>query len=283
MRANQRVSAPWRGQRAGSAACGTPERDLPLPKIPRRAILASNPRQSGEIGLMQIVPGIIRRRSKRMEWQSSAWQRLFIWRMRRIREPIFDLLHNIDTFDTGKWAPNIDNERYGYAPTPWSALPKIFKHVQLDFRRFTFIDIGAGKGRVVLAASMLPFLGVIGVEFVPELCRIAEKNLETCRFLRRVVNNVKIVACDATKYPTPDTPCVFYFYSPFGLRVTQSVVNNIINSYQQSPRDIYLIYVSPMSITSMSGISGLKIQHSLVIPWGLSTQRHVTVFLVTGD
>jgi hypothetical protein len=29
----------------------------------------------------------------------------------------------------------------------------------LDFSGFTFVDMGAGKGRIVLAASAYPFIG----------------------------------------------------------------------------------------------------------------------------
>jgi len=229
---------------------------------------------------------IIHRRSKRMETRSAAWQRLFIWRMRRLREPLSDLLHNIDTFDTFKWPPETlaEDERHGYEPTPWSALPKIFKHVHLDFSRFTFIDMGSGKGRVVLTASKLPFQSVIGVEFLPELCRIAENNLKTCRFLRRRTHDIKIIECDAIDFVPPNTPCMFFFLNPFGERLMQLVVNNIVGSYLKSPRDLYMICIGggkPTDFAEIARNPALKLQQSFVIPWGLLTRRNVAVFSVT--
>jgi 16S rRNA G966 N2-methylase RsmD len=163
--------------------------------------------------------------------------------MRRIREPIADLIHNVDTF---RWAPDaVPNsaERHPYDPTPWWALRGIFKDLQLDFPRFTFIDIDAGKGRVVLAAAAFPFLSVIGVEFSRSLCRIAENNLVTCRCLRRRAQNARMVECDATEFALPATPCLLYFYNPFSSELMQIVVKNIIDSYRKSPRDLYLICV----------------------------------------
>jgi len=42
---------------------------------------------------------------------------------------------------------------------------------------FTLIDLGSGKGRVLLMASDYPFKRIIGVEFMPELHRVAEGNI----------------------------------------------------------------------------------------------------------
>ncbi len=128
-----------------------------------------------------------------------------------------------------------------YDTTPWSALPRIFKHLRLDFKRFTFVDMGAGKGRVVLAASAFPFTSVIGVEFSPALCRIAKNNLVKCRFLRQRAQRIQVTECDATEFAIPDTPCIFFFYNPFSFEFMNLVVCNILESYRKSPRDIYLI------------------------------------------
>lgn len=49
----------------------------------------------------------------------------------------------------------------------------------LDYSKFTFIDFGAGMGRVLLMASERPFRKIIGVEFARELITIAENNLRS--------------------------------------------------------------------------------------------------------
>ncbi len=48
---------------------------------------------------------------------------------------------------------------------------------QTMLQDFTFIDLGSGKGRVLLMASEYPFQKIIGVEFMPELHRAAQKNI----------------------------------------------------------------------------------------------------------
>src|SRR5215469_4751666 len=89
----------------------------------------------------------------------SRWKVFVQWHMRQLHEMLLDRIHNVDTFkpaaDNGPGVP--------YDATPWSALSRIFKHLPVVFDRFDFVDIGAGKGRVVLAAAAFPFANVIGV------------------------------------------------------------------------------------------------------------------------
>jgi hypothetical protein len=204
--------------------------------------------------------------------------------MRKLRESLADLIHNVDTFGPGPDPVHNSAWPYRYGETPWSALPRIFKYLRLDFSRFTFIDMGAGKGRVVLAASAFPFVSVIGVELTQSLSRIAENNLVTCRFLRRRAKDASIVGCDATELAVPATPCVFYFYNPFSFNVMELVVKNIVNSYRQSPRDLYLICVGMSTIfPQIARIPALKVLHSFNMPVGMREQRSVYIFSVTGD
>ncbi len=55
-----------------------------------------------------------------------------------------------------------------------------------------FVDIGSGKGRVLIAAAEHPFLQVAGVEYSKELHEAALNNIRSakrikCRTLRRFV------------------------------------------------------------------------------------------------
>ena len=50
---------------------------------------------------------------------------------------------------------NIYNTAY-YA-TPPSLFQQALARLEVDFERFTFVDLGAGKGRMILLASNFPF------------------------------------------------------------------------------------------------------------------------------
>ena len=49
--------------------------------------------------------------------------------------------------------------------------------LNIDFREFTFIDIGSGKGRALLLAADYPFRRILGLELLPGLYRVAQQNI----------------------------------------------------------------------------------------------------------
>src|SRR6266496_57342 len=73
-----------------------------------------------------------------------------------------------------------------YQPTEPAAFHEMLDALQqcpadnqttLNFRDFTFLDLGSGKGRTLLMASDYPFRRVVGVELLPALHGIAVRNL----------------------------------------------------------------------------------------------------------
>ncbi len=75
---------------------------------------------------------------------------------------------------------------YGVAPSILRGLIELWLNetrppAQID--RYTFVDIGAGKGRALLVAAESPFYEVVGVELNPELAAVAERNIARVRAL----------------------------------------------------------------------------------------------------
>jgi SAM-dependent methyltransferase len=113
---------------------------------------------------------------------------------------------------------------------------------------FTFVDIGCGKGKVLLSAIVLPFKRVVGVEYSAYLTRIAEQNIASARLLRRRCSCVEIICSDAAQYPVPDEPAIFFFNNPFAYEIMELVLDNIVSSYLRLPRQIYLIFYRASSV-----------------------------------
>ena len=67
---------------------------------------------------------------------------------------------------------------FGVAP---SALRQILERLAFDFEKYTFFDLGSGKGRALLIASEYPFHAIAGVELSPKLHAIAKANLAAYR------------------------------------------------------------------------------------------------------
>jgi hypothetical protein len=116
-----------------------------------------------------------------------------------------------------------------------------------DFSNYTFVDMGSGKGRVLLIAAEFPFRRIIGVEFVLGLDAIARKNVETYRNPRQKCMDIQPLLMDATQYEFPPEPLVVYFYNPFVGPAMESVIKNLDRSIAGHPRDVVVVYWNPVS------------------------------------
>jgi SAM-dependent methyltransferase len=157
------------------------------------------------------------------------------------RERDFDQIHGVQTegivprWEMGDVGPNL---RFAvqYLPTKPRIFYRLLDSLPIEYSEFTFIDIGAGKGRVLLMASRYPFRRIVGVEFVPKLCDIARKNLEICRC------PAEIYCMDATQYVFPEDPLVIYMCNPFSIEPMRKLVLNLEQSLTAKPRPAYLVY-----------------------------------------
>jgi hypothetical protein len=100
---------------------------------------------------------------------------------------------------------------------------------------YTFIDVGCGKGRMLLIASELPFRQVIGVELNGELASIAARNVEIWRETHRALAPIQVLQQDATEIVRPAGKCVFYLYNPFGPEVLQKLLAHLEESHSTKP------------------------------------------------
>ena len=153
------------------------------------------------------------------------------------------------------------NKAHGirYQPSPAAPLRTLLRSLQLPPGR-TFIDIGAGKGRVLLAARELPFARVIGVEYSAPLCAIARGNLSAVR--RRVPDGapVEIVCCDAADYRFECDEDVIYLFNPFDQVVLARLLHNLRASLQRSPRQLWLVYHFPRWHEAITATGWLQLQ-----------------------
>jgi hypothetical protein len=153
-----------------------------------------------------------------------------------------------------------------YDPTPRRGFLHMLRQVPIHYRDFVFIDMGCGKGKVLLLATELGFKQVIGVELSTELLGAAADNLRVYFKKTGRDNRCQLVCMDAGDYQTmPCEPTVFYFYNPFGEKVMRRVLRNIEISPAAAPREAYLVYLTPeqRGVLDESGFLELFKQASL--------------------
>ena len=158
-----------------------------------------------------------------------------------------------------------------YQPTDPAAFAEMMASLPIDFRQFTFVDLGSGKGRTLLMAAEYPFRRIVGVEILPELHRVAEENVRA--YLERKVGirvgasegadganletpeaaslqesqvRIECVCADARDYEFPAEPLVLYLFNPISQAGLVRVVTNLERSLREHPRDVYILYHNPL-------------------------------------
>jgi tRNA1(Val) A37 N6-methylase TrmN6 len=128
-----------------------------------------------------------------------------------------------------------------------------------DVSNYTFIDIGSGKGRMLLLAAELPFRRIIGVEFASDLDALARRNVKTYRNAKQACFQIEPVHTDATQFEFPPEPLLIYLFYPFKQSVMEPVMQNLNRSLAEHPRDLILLYRNPVLSNVVEAASNLRL------------------------
>jgi SAM-dependent methyltransferase len=155
----------------------------------------------------------------------------------RVTDLVFDSLHHVDT---GGFIdlPEMDGNGRNYVASPPRAWKLLMRHLAIDPSRFTYLDLGCGKGRTLLLASKMGFRRVIGLDISQQLLDVAFANAG------RSGVKFELVCTDVRSFEFPQDPLVIFMYNPFFEEVMRKVAENLIHSLRQCPREVYVVYYS---------------------------------------
>jgi hypothetical protein len=143
-------------------------------------------------------------------------------------------------------AASLPNARYAvrYGPSGEKGFRRSLLKLNIDPTRFTFIDFGSGKGRVLLIAAGFPFKAVLGIEFSQELHEIAVQNI--ARFPQNLITAGTLTSIreDASSFPLPPSDLVCYFHNPFGPPVLSEVVARL-EAHCEIGYRVLVVYLDP--------------------------------------
>jgi SAM-dependent methyltransferase len=128
-----------------------------------------------------------------------------------------------------------------------------------DVSGYTFVDMGSGKGRMLLLAAELPFRRIVGVEFASDLCALARKNVETYRNSNQACFQIEPLHMDAMLFKFPPEPSIIYFYYPFERFVMEPVIRNLNRSLAEHPRDVIVVYFNPVLTDVVEAANNLQV------------------------
>jgi SAM-dependent methyltransferase len=131
-----------------------------------------------------------------------------------------------------------------YMPVSYDLLEELFTY--LSPKKLThFLDIGCGKGRAMCVAAHYGFTTITGVDFSKELCLEAEKNLTKIKEQKPELT-YKIYTNDAFYFEIPTSVDCIFLFNPFDEIIMSGVVENIMISLEENPRDLVIIYANPL-------------------------------------
>lgn len=167
----------------------------------------------------------------------------------RIADRIFDLYYGLETVgrvDLRRLpikSPNLVHATR-YQPTGILTFRSLIQRLDVT-KDAVFLDIGCGKGRVLLLAASQGFKRVRGVEFSHDLCEIARRNIEAYHKRKMTRSEFEVIEADIEAYTFRDDENLFYFFDVFEERVMESIISRIIASVERCPRKAWLVYLHP--------------------------------------
>ncbi len=162
----------------------------------------------------------------------------------------FDISHGTDTSGLIKGEDLSIGLRNGLWSTAYYGIsPALLFHLintlNIDYRDFTFLDLGSGKGRALLVASRFPFRRIVGIELSSQLSSIATNNIAKFSAAWQQCRNIEVHTGDATTVDYPAGPLVLYLYNPFLVPTLKRCLRNFTRSLADEPREVYLVYINP--------------------------------------
>jgi len=133
-----------------------------------------------------------------------------------------------------------------YQPTEPALFHAMIESLAIDFAKFTFIDLGSGKGRTLLMASDYPFRRILGIELLSELHRIAQQNLQKYRSPGQKCFVIEARCGDAREFEFPAEPTLLYLFNPFTEAGLSKLIQRLDLSLRRQPRRVYVLYHNPL-------------------------------------
>jgi len=133
--------------------------------------------------------------------------------------------------------------RFAYYPSSVLSFPSLRRYIRKHMdggRGHSVLDIGCGKGLVLLFFCKLDFDLVSGIDYDDKLCRLAERNL------KKASKRVNVYQADAAEFSGYKDYDTFYLYNPFDEIILEQCIDQIIMSLDSRRRRLTVIYCNPV-------------------------------------
>jgi SAM-dependent methyltransferase len=180
----------------------------------------------------------------------------------------FDEQFGIDTtepvgVEAGDYVDDSHRAAIWYYPSTPQVFRSVMRSLGIEPRDYVFIDIGCGKGRVLVMAGQHPWKRVIGVEGSAPVASVARKNLESDAVRTALRAPVEVVTSNALSLELPPDDLLIYLYNPFSRPdVYTQFLAHLEDSLRAHPRKVILVYAGPEHRAAFDRCHYLKLLRS---------------------
>jgi hypothetical protein len=154
---------------------------------------------------------------------------------------------NVDRLDV---TDGIRPHASGYEATPPAMFARIMKNMPVSPEGYVLVDMGSGKGPVLLYALDYPFKDIVGIELSPQLHATAQRNLAALRNRASGGHSngrARSLLMSAADFEFPPDPMMIFLGNPFKGALLKTVVENLRRSIRKHPRDVLVAYYHRLS------------------------------------
>ena len=150
----------------------------------------------------------------------------------------WDKLLQIQT--CGRDETNADEYHHPYEPTDYCVLERLAESGFFG-EEDVVLDYGCGKGRVGFFLSYRTKARTVGIEYDEHIYEDALSNRKSTH--SRVKPDFVLTRAEEYGVPADVNRC--YFFNPFSVEILHKVMARIVESWYESPREIFLFFYYP--------------------------------------
>ena len=140
-----------------------------------------------------------------------------------------------------------------YHPSPIKSFRLILDSINaagVNYRNYSFIDVGCGLGRNLLIALDYPFRKIIGIEISSYLHQMCLANIESYKALAEDKQRIEAYCVDALDFHLPEDFLLLFFWEPFGVESSKLFEKKILTHVSVSKKNVILAFLG----TAFEGI-----------------------------
>ena len=213
-----------------------------------------------------------RQADRKVAWVVDQWYwRYFTYRHRK-QIPVnlaFDREHGVETAmelpleAAGVPLADVVRGNGVYRPLTEELFRTSIASIGIDAAKFTFVDIGSGKGKVMFMAADLPFKRIVGIEYAAGLHEVAIQNVATYRSKTQKCKDIEAVHADALDYKLPDGPLVLFTFNALAKEIMRDLLKKLDrDAASEKDRPIIFIYTNLRRVAEVGDVfDGLQNLH----------------------